>query len=79
MPWYSTLQSGWLLKQIRQAKGSRIVMRRVFKTLEALRIAKKGVVKIQKILLVAADALVEGGKLEIFTPMYLVVVGKKKG
>jgi len=35
------------------------------------------VVKTQKILLVAADALVEGGKMEIFTPMYLVVVSKK--
>ncbi len=78
MPWYSTLESGWSLKQIRQTKGSRMVMRQVFKTLEALHIVKKGVVKTQKILLVAADALVEGGKLEIFTPMYLVVVSKKK-
>ena len=79
MPWYSTLQSGWSLKQIRQTKGSRIVMRRVLKTFEALHIVKKGVGKTQKIILVAADALVEGGKLEIFTSMYLVVVGKKKG
>ncbi len=78
MPWYSTLESGWSLKQIRQTKCSRMVMRQVFKTLEALHIVKKGVVKTQKILLVAADALVEAGKLEIFTPMYLVVVSKTK-
>ena len=62
----------------RQDKGSRMVMRQVLKTLEALHIVKKGVVKTKKILLVAADALVEGGKLEIFTPVYLVVVSKKK-
>lgn len=78
VPWYATLQSGWSLKQIRQTKGSRMVMKQVFKTLEALKVVKKGVVKTQKILLIAADALVEGGKLEIFTPMYLVVVRKKK-
>ncbi len=78
VPWYSTLQSGWSLKQIRQTKGSRMVMKQVFKTLEALRVVKKGVVKTQHILLVAADALVEAGKLEIFTPMYLMVVRKQK-
>ena len=77
MPWYSTLQSGWSFKQIRQSKGSRFVMRYVFRTLEALGIVKKGVVKTQKILLVAADALVTAGILDIFTPMYLVVVSKK--
>lgn len=78
MPWYSTLQSGWSFKQIRQSKASRFVMRHVFQTLEALGIVKKGVVKTQKILLVAADALVDAGKLDIFTPMYLVVVSKPK-
>lgn len=77
MPWYSTLHSGWSFKQIRQSKGSRFVMRYVFRTFEALGIVKKGVSKTQKILLVAADALVEAGKLDIFTPMYLVVVRKK--
>jgi len=78
MPWYATLESGWSLKQIRQTKASRTVMRYVFKTLEALGIVKKGVCKTQKILLVAADALVAAGKLDIFTPMYLVVVSKKQ-
>ena len=78
MPWYSTLQSGWSLKQIRQSKGSRFVMRYVFRTFEALGIVKKGVSKTQKILLVAADALVAAGKLDIFTPMYLIVVSKKR-
>lgn len=78
IPWYSTLQSGWSYKQIRQSKASRFVMQRVFKTLEALGMVKKGVVKTQKILLVAADALVKAGKLDIFTPMYLVVVSKKQ-
>jgi hypothetical protein len=37
---------------------------------------KKGVVKTQKVLIEAADGLVVGGKLGIFTPMYMVVVSK---
>ena len=78
VPWYTTLQSGWSISQIRHTKVSRTVMSYILRTLEALGIVKKGVSKTQKILLVAADGLVAGGKLGIFTPMYMVVVSKRK-
>ena len=78
IPWYSTLKSGWSLKQIRQTKASRTVMQGVFKVSESIGLVKKGVVKTQKILLVAADSLVEAGEKGIFTPMYLIVVSKPK-
>lgn len=75
-PWYATLESGWSLSQIRHTKVSRTLMRYLLTTLETIGLVKKGVVKTQKILLVAADGLVAGGRLGIFTPMYMVVVRK---
>ncbi len=77
-PWYSTMKSGWSLKQIRQTKASRAVMKQVFRLSEAVGLVKKGVVKTQHILLVAADSLVEAGEKGIFTPMYMIVVSKPK-
>jgi len=75
-PWYATLESGWSLSQIRHTKASRTIMRYLLRALETLGLVKKGVVRTQQILLVAADGLVAGGRLGIFTPMYLVVVRK---
>ncbi|MEX0810887.1 MAG: class I SAM-dependent methyltransferase [Chitinophagales bacterium] len=77
MPWYATLQSGWSLSQIKHTKVSRTFTHYLLRTLEAFGIAKKGVSRAQKILLVAADGLVAGGKLDIFTPMHMFVVRKK--
>lgn len=74
LPWYSTLQSGWSLSQIRHTKVSRTAVGMMLRTFEALKVFPKGISATQKLLLVAADGLVAGGKLGIFTPMYLVVV-----
>lgn len=76
VPWYTTMQSGWSLRQIRQTKASRAVMKQVFKFSESVGLVKKGVVKTQHILLVAADSLVAAGKMGIFTPMYMIIVKK---
>lgn len=48
----------------------------MLKTFETLKIFPKGISTTQKILLIAADALVKGGELGIFTPMYLIEVEK---
>lgn len=74
--WYHTLQSGWSLAQFRQTKLSRTVMHYMLRGMETFGIAKKGVSKAQNVLLVAADGLVAGGKLGIFTPMYFVLLRK---
>ncbi|MEX0811374.1 MAG: methyltransferase domain-containing protein [Chitinophagales bacterium] len=78
VPWYSTLQSGWSLSQIRHTKASRTIVHYMLRTLEKLNFVKKGVSKAQKILLVAADGLVAGGEQGIFTPIYMVKVKKPK-
>ncbi len=76
VPWYATLQAGWSLKQIRHTAASRTAMSYLLRTLERLSFVKKGVSETQRILLVAADGLVAGGKEDIFTPMYMVTVQK---
>ncbi len=75
--WYSTLQSGWSLSQIRHTKLSRTLIGLMLRTFETLKVFPKGISKTQKVLLVAADGLVKGGELGIFTPMYRVLVEKK--
>jgi sterol 24-C-methyltransferase len=77
MPWYSTLQAGWSLSQIRHTKVSRTMVGTMLRTFETLKVFPKGISDTQKLLLVAADGLVKGGELGIFTPMYLIVVEKQ--
>lgn len=45
-------------------------------TLETLRLAPSGTRKVSSLLNLAADSLVEAGKLHIFTPMFFFLVRK---
>jgi len=76
VPWYVTLQSGWSLAQMRHTKAFRTFTQYMLNTLEALRIVLKGTAEAHRILIIAANSLPAGGKLQIFTPMYLVCVRK---
>ncbi|KAJ2694998.1 Delta(24)-sterol C-methyltransferase [Coemansia sp. IMI 209128] len=80
VPWYTYLDVGRLsFKGLQGFARSHIGRKFTFgavKTLETLRIAPKGTAKVQTVLTTAADSLVDGGRLEIFTPMYLIV-GRK--
>ena len=40
--------------------------------MEALRVAPRGSVRVSETLNLCADAMVEAGRLGIFTPMYLI-------
>jgi sterol 24-C-methyltransferase len=83
-PWYWPLDSnmsyaqtlGDVLTVLRMNKWGRLVMHNVIGVLEAVRLAPAGTRKTADSLGKAADALVEGGKQKLFTPMYLMV-GKK--
>lgn len=83
-PWYWPLDSnlryaqtiGDVLTVMRMNKWGRFVMHNLFSVLEAGWLAPKGTRKTAESLGKAADALVEGGKKKLFTPMYLMV-GKK--
>ncbi|KAF7559942.1 hypothetical protein G7046_g4210 [Stylonectria norvegica] len=83
-PWYWPLDSnlanaqtiGDILTVFRMNKWGRFVMHNVIGALEAIRIAPAGTRKTADSLSKAADALVEGGKQKLFTPMYLMVAKK---
>ncbi|CAM1511866.1 Fc.00g093790.m01.CDS01 [Cosmosporella sp. VM-42] len=86
-PWYWPLDSklqyaqtlGDVLTVLRMNKWGRFVMHNVFSALETVRIAPAGTRKTAESLGKAADALVEGGKQKLFTPMYLMVGRKPLG
>jgi len=75
-PWYSTLKSGWSLRQMRHTKVFRTFTQYMLNTLEFLHLVPKGTGEAHRILIIAADSLPAGGELDIFTPMYLVCVRK---
>ncbi|EXV01402.1 ergosterol methyltransferase domain protein [Metarhizium robertsii] len=85
-PWYwplgsdlSYAQNFWdALTVLRMNRWGRVVAHAFLQALEMARIVPSGTKKTAESLGRAADALVEGGKRKLFTPMYLMV-GKKPG
>ncbi|KAJ2774711.1 Delta(24)-sterol C-methyltransferase [Coemansia nantahalensis] len=79
-PWYKDLDVGFVsfggLQAFARSRVGRVFTSNAVKILEKVGIAPAGTVKVQDFLVDAADGLVDGGKLEIFTPMYLIV-GRK--
>lgn len=83
-PWYWPLDSDlryaqtlWdALTVLRMNKWGRVVSHNLLSVLESVRIIPSGTRKTAESLGKAADALVEGGKKKLFTPMYLMVVKK---
>lgn len=83
-PWYWPLgsnlrhaQSLWdALTVLRMNKWGRIVAHSFMRAMESVRVLPAGTRKTAESLGQAADALVEGGRLKLFTPMYLMVARK---
>ena len=72
-PWYQPLVgSGLSLASFRSSRIGRSVTHNTLRVLEALRIAPKGSVQVSETLSLCATAMVEAGRLGIFTPMYLI-------
>ncbi len=73
IPWYEPLAgSGVSLAAFRSSRLGRWVTHNSVRALEALRIAPKGTTRVAATLNLCATAMVEAGRLGIFTPMYLV-------
>ena len=83
-PWYWPLDSDLryaqtladVLTVMRMNKMGRTVMHNIFSVMEAAWLLPKGTRRTAESLATAADALVQGGKQKLFTPMYLMV-GRK--
>lgn len=73
IPWYQPLVgSGISLASFRSSRIGRSVTRNTLRLLEALRIAPKGSVRVADTLNLCAVAMVEAGRLGVFTPMYFI-------
>ncbi|KAJ1999287.1 Delta(24)-sterol C-methyltransferase [Coemansia thaxteri] len=80
IPWYSDLDAGMIcfsgIQGFARSRLGRVFTTNAVKVLETVGVAPSGTVKVQEVLSTAADGLVAGAKLEIFTPMFLIV-GRK--
>ncbi|XP_074559949.1 cycloartenol-C-24-methyltransferase 1-like isoform X2 [Curcuma longa] len=77
LPWYLPLDtSRFSITSFRLTAFGRFITRTMVKTLEFLRIAPEGSDRVSAFLEKAAEGLVAGGRMEIFTPMYFFLVRK---
>ncbi|KAK9291293.1 hypothetical protein L1049_009483 [Liquidambar formosana] len=77
LPWYLPLDKNhFSLSSFRVTAFGRFITRNMVKTLEFVGLAPEGSQRVQLFLEKAADALVEGGKKGIFTPMYFFLAQK---
>lgn len=76
IPWYETLTGKMSLSGFRMTWLGRLMTHAFVTVLEALRIAPKGTSKISAILNATAVDLVDGGRLEIFTPSFFFLCRK---
>jgi sterol 24-C-methyltransferase len=75
-PWYNTLQAGCSLESLPQSRVGIFVTHKLCMVMEKLGLAPKGTVAAHEILVEARDGLVDGGLLNIFTPMMMVICRK---
>lgn len=77
VPWYLPLDTTRIsLSSFRLTRVGRFITHNMVKALEFLRLAPEGSVRVSNFLEKAADGLVAGGRMEIFTPMYFFLVRK---
>jgi len=74
--WWTTLQGGCSLSQMKHTRFGRAFTQKMVDVLETVRIAPKGTSKTHEMLCLGADNLALGGSLGIFTPMYYALARK---
>ncbi len=77
-PWYRVLSPGYDHPlRLRRTRAGRAVIHAFVSTLERAKIAPDGTGKISETLHLGADALVRGGELGVFTPMFFTLARKR--
>jgi len=75
-PWYSRLVPGFTWDGFRVSSIGKATTHYLVRALEAIGLAPKGSLTSHTLLLRAADGLVKGGQLNIFTTMFFFLVRK---
>jgi sterol 24-C-methyltransferase len=76
LPWYSPLAAGLSLTGFRNSRTGAFITHQFVRALETLKLSPQGTVHTHDVLRLAQRALVEGGGLGIFTPMYFWLARK---
>lgn len=77
LPWYLPLDTTRVsITSFRLTKMGRLLTHNLVKVLELFGLAPEGSVRVSNFLEKAADGLVAGGRMEIFTPMYFFLARK---
>jgi sterol 24-C-methyltransferase len=76
IPWYYTLQGSMSLEGFRMTRFGRTCTHCLINTLEFIKIAPPGSVRVSSLLNATALDLVEGGEKELFTPSYFFMARK---
>ncbi|RHZ55442.1 hypothetical protein Glove_415g12 [Diversispora epigaea] len=75
-PWYNTLKGNFSLKGFRMTRFGRWTTSKLVYGLECLRIVAPGSSDVAEFLNNTAEALVEAGERDIFTPMFFILLRK---
>lgn len=75
-PWYNTLKGNFSLSGFRMTRVGRWITHKFVYCLECLHIVAPGSSDVTRLLNFTADALVEGGEMGIFTPMFFMLLRK---
>jgi len=76
IPWYNALEGSFSLTGFRMTKIGRNITHAFVNVLELFCIAPRGSAKVSKLLNDTANDLVEGGRLDIFTPSFFFLARK---
>lgn len=77
IPWYQTLQGGFSFSGFKMTSFGRFCTHSLIATLEFLRIAPKGSVRVSALLNATALDIVEAGEMDVFTPSFFFLARKK--
>ena len=71
-PWHLPLSKRWSMAQLQCTRVGRVITTGVLKLMESIRVAPTGTAAVNELLCTAADSLVQGGRIAIFTPLYFL-------
>jgi len=78
IPWYQPLAGGMSISGFRYSRLGRFITHNSLNVLERVKIVPQGTTKVSGLLMMTADALVEGGKMGLFTPCFYFIARKPK-